>query len=53
MWQSPWDNVVRGGDQVAQGLWAVSTGGWTGTGLGLGWCPTLPFAPLTTLYVDD
>ena len=27
MWQSPWDNAVRGGDQVAQSLWALSTGG--------------------------
>ena len=42
MWQSPWDNVVRGGDQVAQGLWAVSTGGWIGTGLGLGDTRYLP-----------
>ncbi len=36
MWASPWDNPVRGGDQIAHALWAVSTGGGTGTGLGLG-----------------
>lgn len=36
MWQSPWDNAVRGGDQVAQALWALATGAATGTGLGLG-----------------
>ena len=36
MWKSPWDNSVRGGDQVAHSLWSLSTGGVTGTGLGLG-----------------
>jgi cell division protein FtsW (lipid II flippase) len=42
MWQSPWDNVARGGDQVAQALWALSAGGLTGTGLGLGDTRHLP-----------
>ena len=27
MWLSPWDNDVRGGDQLAHALWAFSTGG--------------------------
>ena len=27
MWQSPWDNAVAGGDQVAQAIWAMATGG--------------------------
>ncbi len=36
MWWSPWDNGVRGGDQIAHALWALSTGAVTGTGLGLG-----------------
>jgi cell division protein FtsW (lipid II flippase) len=36
MWRSAWDNAARGGDQIAQAIWAVSTGGITGTGLGLG-----------------
>ena len=31
-----WDNEVRGGDQVVQGLWSASTGGLTGQGLGGG-----------------
>ena len=36
MWRSPWDNHVHGGDQLADSLWALATGGATGTGLGLG-----------------
>jgi cell division protein FtsW (lipid II flippase) len=36
MWVSPWDNLVHGGDQLAQSLWGFATGGMFGTGLGLG-----------------
>lgn len=36
MWHSAWDNVARGGDQIAQAIWALSTGGVIGAGLGLG-----------------
>ena len=36
MWLSPWNNDVRGGDQLAHSLWAFSTGGLWGAGLGLG-----------------
>lgn len=36
MWLSPWDNAVRGGDQVAHAAWALATGGTTGVGLGFG-----------------
>ena len=42
MWMSPWDNSVRGGDQIAQAAWALSAGGITGTGLGLGDTRYLP-----------
>ena len=42
MWQSPWDNAVAGGDQVAQAIWAMATGGLFGTGLGLGDTRYLP-----------
>ena len=31
-----WDNTVSGGDQVAQGIWGLASGGWTGQGLGRG-----------------
>jgi cell division protein FtsW (lipid II flippase) len=36
MWQSPWNNFVSGGNQVAHALWAMATGGVFGTGAGLG-----------------
>lgn len=36
MWLSPWDNFARGGDQIAHSLWALSSGGTFGAGLGLG-----------------
>jgi cell division protein FtsW (lipid II flippase)/cell division protein FtsI/penicillin-binding protein 2 len=42
MWQSAWDNGARGGDQIAQAIWAVSTGSVLGTGLGLGDTRYLP-----------
>ena len=42
MWQSPWDNAARGGDQVAQALWAFATGGPLGAGPGLGDTRYLP-----------
>ena len=42
MWMSPWDNGVRGGDQIAQAVWALATGGVIGTGLGLGDTRYLP-----------
>jgi cell division protein FtsW (lipid II flippase) len=42
MWQAPWDNAVRGGDQVAQSVWALATGGMFGTGFGLGETRYLP-----------
>jgi cell division protein FtsW (lipid II flippase) len=36
MWQSMWDNGARGGEQIAQAIWGLATGGVFGTGLGLG-----------------
>ncbi|MBQ9216918.1 MAG: FtsW/RodA/SpoVE family cell cycle protein [Muribaculaceae bacterium] len=35
-WSGVWNNDVRGGDQVAQGLWSLATGGLGGQGLGKG-----------------
>jgi cell division protein FtsW (lipid II flippase) len=42
MWQGPWDNIARGGDQIAQALWSMSSGGLFGAGLGLGDTRFLP-----------
>jgi cell division protein FtsW (lipid II flippase) len=42
MWLSPWDNAVRGGDQIAHSLWGLSTGGLFGAGFGLGGTQYLP-----------
>jgi cell division protein FtsW (lipid II flippase) len=42
MWQSPWDNTVAGGNQIAHATWAMATGGVFGTGLGLGDSRYLP-----------
>jgi len=36
MWLAPWDNPYAGGDHLAHSLWALATGGLTGTGPGLG-----------------
>lgn len=44
IWLSPWENGLRGGDQVAQGLWSLAAGGTTGTGTGLGDAHLVPAA---------
>lgn len=36
MFTNIWDNQIEGGDQVAQGIWAVASGGFSGQGLGEG-----------------
>ncbi len=42
MWMSPWSNVKTGGDQLALGLWGMSSGGPLGSGLGLGGTRFIP-----------
>lgn len=42
MWLAPWDNAVRGGDQVAHAAWALASGGVDGAGVGLGSTRFLP-----------
>jgi cell division protein FtsW (lipid II flippase) len=42
MWQSPWRNVVPGGDQIAHSVWALASGGLTGSGPGRGSASVIP-----------
>jgi cell division protein FtsW (lipid II flippase) len=42
MWWSPWDNPVRGGDQIAHALWAFGSGAISGTGIGMGDSRVIP-----------
>lgn len=42
IWADPWNNGVPGGNQVAHGLWALSTGSFWGTGPGLGSPESIP-----------
>lgn len=44
IWQDAWNNEVYGGDQVANGLWAMSGGGITGQGVGESFAKTIPEA---------
>ncbi|TWR28950.1 cell cycle protein [Mucilaginibacter pallidiroseus] len=44
IWQDAWNNEVYGGDQVANGLWAISSGGVSGQGVGEGFAKTIPEA---------
>ncbi len=36
MWSSPWENTLRGGDQLVKSFWALATGGPFGSGIGWG-----------------
>ncbi len=42
MFQDPWDNSLHGGDQVAQGIWSIDSGGLFGQGLGNGLSNVMP-----------
>lgn len=44
IWENAWNNEVFGGDQVANGIWAMSTGGVAGQGIGEGFAKTIPEA---------
>ncbi|HEU4632706.1 MAG TPA: FtsW/RodA/SpoVE family cell cycle protein [Flavisolibacter sp.] len=44
IWLNKWDNEVFGGDQIANGIWAMSTGGIQGQGVGEGFAKTIPEA---------
>ncbi len=36
MWRTPWENTLRGGDQLVKSFWALATGGPFGSGIGWG-----------------
>ena len=42
IWLDPWNNGVPGGNQIAHGLWALSTGAHWGSGPGLGSPQSIP-----------
>jgi cell division protein FtsW (lipid II flippase) len=42
IWADPWNNGVTGGNHIAHGLWALSTGAAWGTGSGLGSPHSIP-----------
>ena len=44
IWENAWDNEVYGGDQVANGLWAMAGGGASGQGVGETFSKTIPEA---------
>ncbi|MBA2330286.1 MAG: FtsW/RodA/SpoVE family cell cycle protein, partial [Flavisolibacter sp.] len=44
IWQNSWDNEVFGGDHVANGIWAMASGGISGQGVGEGFAKTIPEA---------
>ena len=44
IWQDAWNNDVYGGDQVANGIWAMASGGISGQGIGEGFAKTIPEA---------
>jgi cell division protein FtsW (lipid II flippase) len=44
IWQDAWNNEVYGGDQVANGIWGMASGGISGQGVGEGFAKTIPEA---------
>jgi cell division protein FtsW (lipid II flippase) len=50
IWLDPWATVDSDGYQIAQSLFALSTGGLTGTGLGLGYPNFIPYAATDAIF---
>jgi cell division protein FtsW (lipid II flippase) len=51
IWINPWADIHDAGFQIAQSLFALGTGGVTGSGLGLGHPQTVPAAATDAIFV--
>lgn len=49
-WSDPWSCIDKEGYQVAQSLFAIGTGGWTGMGLGQGLPSNIPFVEKDSVF---
>lgn len=49
-WSDPWSCIDNEGYQVAQSLFAIGTGGWTGMGLGQGLPSGIPFVEKDSIF---
>ena len=49
-WRDPWSCIDKEGYQVAQSLFAIGTGGWTGMGLGQGLPSSIPFVEKDSVF---
>ncbi len=50
IWLDPWERVADEGYQIAQSLFALGTGGLTGTGLGFGRPQDIPFSETDAIF---
>lgn len=49
-WSDPWSCIDNEGYQIAQSLFAIGTGGWTGMGLGQGLPSSIPFVEKDSIF---
>lgn len=50
IWQDPWKYRLEEGYQIIQGLYAIASGGLTGTGLGQGYVEIIPVSESDFIY---